>query len=68
MKDLKKIGKPLNRAQQKDIKGGLDRLPMNDLNDCRFPLAAPPEGCNWHLNLKTCTAQLICSDLAAFAF
>ncbi|MCK8522828.1 hypothetical protein M0D21_14715 [Aquimarina sp. D1M17] len=65
MKDLKKLGTPISREQQKDIKGGAKRIPIGiGIDDeCMFPLAPPPPGCNWHLDMEACTARLICLDL-----
>ncbi|EZH73372.1 hypothetical protein ATO12_20465 [Aquimarina atlantica] len=63
MKDLQKLGKPLSKTQQKEIKGGAARIPIGDINDCMFPLAPPPPGCNWHIDMKACTAKLVCLDL-----
>ncbi len=61
MKDLQKLGKALSKAQQKEITGGAIRIPIN--NECLFPLAPPPPGCNWHIDMKACTAELICNDI-----
>lgn len=66
MKDLRKIGKPLDRTQQKEIKGGANRIPISIEDKCRFPLAPPPVGCNWVINWKACTAQLVCTNPILF--
>ncbi len=62
MKDLKQLGQPLSKAQQKEIKAGANRISIGINKECLFPLAPPPPGCNWHLNMKACTAKLICID------
>ncbi|WP_160170119.1 hypothetical protein [Aquimarina megaterium] len=53
----------MSKTQQKEIKGGAARIPIGDIDDCIFPLAPPPPGCNWHIDMKACTAKLVCLDL-----
>ncbi len=67
MKDLQKLGKPLSKSQQKGIKGGRARIPIDISDECILPLAPPPHGCNWHLDMEACTAKLICSDIDLIA-
>ncbi len=68
MKNLKNIGKVLDKTQQKNIKGGLRvSKKMERIDDCQFPpLAPPPPGCDWKLSMTTCTVTLVCTDVLTF--
>lgn len=69
MKKLKNIGTPISRAQQKLVRGGAKIPVIGIQDDCLFPpLAPPPPGCNWNLDMVNCTAELICSGPISIEF